>query len=493
MEEIVEKLRRAVEDSKLDPMRSCSENNVGYKQFDPKSVLVMKEKLMAAHKRSMERKAERELAECTFHPTITRRSAEIVAAKPSLLGPLHEPKATKFEILEDRIPSINPVSRALASQRERPGPIHERLIQFADLCREKLETKRAEKMLREESLVSSVPQINRNSHDISRRRTALGIAPAQTLDRLTDYDLQMREARRQRQEALEEEKLRKATQPLTFLTDNSRRILDRSAPSSRAASPKSPAPRSRCPSAHGASPVTPPPAAAAASARRARSVPRPGSRMGRADPAAGAGPPEEFQLRRRSGPGSWAESRQGESPAQRDPREPPARGRAQYGKGAAPAPAGTGAGTGTGGPVRQDCAAQTDPAADAAAPTAAPAEERRRWEAEAAALRAAGRAAEVEAERLREDRARLERELEAMRAAGAGAAAAASAEAQAAQAQAQAAAAAAAAELLAAQRRCGELEAAHAGLAQETVRAVPCRALLRCSEEEGAGGFGRSG
>ena len=100
-------------------------------------------------------------------------------------------------------------------------------MKFSEECRVKMETKRAEKLRREEEAIVPIPQINRKSLEISRRRTQLGLAPEQVLERLTDYDLHMRKARRQRQESAEEEKLRQSTQPITFLAEGSRRILER--------------------------------------------------------------------------------------------------------------------------------------------------------------------------------------------------------------------------------------------------------------------------
>ena len=318
LEEIVEKLRRAVEDAKKDPARIGHENSAnGFKLFDPKIALAMKEKLMTAHQRAMERKEAQELSECTFHPAITRRSQEIVAAKPHLLGSLYEPKTPPVQHIEERVPEINPVSRALASQRERTGPIHERLIKFAEICKEKIESKRAEKARKEEAMVTPVPQINRNSQEISRRRAQVGLVPEQTIERLTDFDIQMREARRQRQESLEEEKLRRATQPVAFLTDSSRRILERSAtspksPASAGRSDPSPARsvRSRHPSTDSGRAPTPQrrsphsnttaAAAGGGGGDGRQSAPRPRSSPCRVDrrEALFASSPEEFRLRR---------------------------------------------------------------------------------------------------------------------------------------------------------------------------------------------------
>ena len=189
LEDIVEQLRRAVAEAKagtenkLDFIKAVTSNrsqdlhSEKGNKFDVKSVLESKEKKEAAHAKAIERRIEKEMEACTFKPTVNRKSMEIAAEKGHKFTPIAERRPKEPPAPPEPLPTaplINPHSRALAERKERPGPVHDRLMQLVAERQRRLDARAAEQARRELDAVTGTPQIDRRSHEILRRKVLDG-------------------------------------------------------------------------------------------------------------------------------------------------------------------------------------------------------------------------------------------------------------------------------------------------------------------------------
>ena len=110
---------------------------------DPvKQAVERKERRIAASKRAQERRQVLELSECTFKPTISKKSQNIGSSARSSWPSLHEPKIIKVKVEEETKdpgaePVIDPYSRLLCEQHDRSGPVHDRLMSYGERIRYK--------------------------------------------------------------------------------------------------------------------------------------------------------------------------------------------------------------------------------------------------------------------------------------------------------------------------------------------------------------------
>jgi hypothetical protein len=139
------------------------------KDYDPTAAArEERERRERRHKAAMEKKEQKELEACTFKPTVSRRSMELLQTvqkdRPSLHSPVRTPSRMSYKGEEVKgKPEISEVSRALVAGKDRQGPIYERLLSEGAKQKSQRELLAEQHAKQEAESVVGVPQINEQS------------------------------------------------------------------------------------------------------------------------------------------------------------------------------------------------------------------------------------------------------------------------------------------------------------------------------------------
>eukprot|EP00960_Hanusia_phi_P064359 765770-Hanusia_phi.AAC.4 len=147
-----------------------------------------KERREQMHLAAVQRKEEKEMKACTFKPEISRRSIEIVNNKPrqSVTSPVEKTRKSEEYRVFGGSPTINEVSRQIASQKPRTGNVYDRLIEIGEESRRKREKEAEEKAKAELESSTWIPELNKKSLAMLRDKE---LYQMDAVTRLTEHAL----------------------------------------------------------------------------------------------------------------------------------------------------------------------------------------------------------------------------------------------------------------------------------------------------------------
>jgi len=194
--------------------RNVHGDTVHAQKRDPMKVAVeLYEKKQLAIQAAQRLKEDRELAECSFQPALSRKSLLILEKKPDIRVPLGVPLASHSDHLGETaepaedpalvpagIPEINYTSRVLVAMRGDNRPVQDRNMEWWEEKNARLKAKQQEKLAREDKQMTFSPKICRNSEKMVKAM----YGDANAVERLSNGYARSRQKKEQAQREAEE-------------------------------------------------------------------------------------------------------------------------------------------------------------------------------------------------------------------------------------------------------------------------------------------------